>query len=85
MPLHRSLGRDTWLLRGRHGAGKWQQIIMDPDALIGPPLATRSNVDLKVMAIVILPFKPWKLFVALCRQLHLLSHCMPLGKPHPSR
>lgn len=30
----------------RHGAGKWQQINLDPD--VGPALAGRSNVDLKV-------------------------------------
>lgn len=32
----------------RHGVGKWQQIITDPDFMIGPVLAARSNVDLKV-------------------------------------
>ena len=34
----------------RHGVGKWQQVITDPDEDIGPQLKARSNVDLKVRA-----------------------------------
>jgi hypothetical protein len=32
----------------RHGFGKWQAIISDPDPNVGPMLAARTNVDLKV-------------------------------------
>ena len=32
----------------RHGIGRWQQVITDPDEDIGPLLRARSNVDLKV-------------------------------------
>lgn len=31
----------------RHGFGKWQAIISDPDPNVGPMLAARTNVDLK--------------------------------------
>ena len=51
-PVTRSVSR-TQLLRPsifccRHGFGKWQAIISDPDPNVGPMLAARTNVDLKV-------------------------------------